>query len=172
MSYGKVPKEHEYSLIGCSNCDSLIIVEGVPEKTGCGRCHNTIKFKKAKKFFIDENRQKVANARGLMLAERNDDKEEYKQLLNSGQLSGEIAGGFTDEEFLAEMGIYINEEQNDDERVHEYLERQIKDRNPTKSEIINEATEDGFEESEVRKTLQKMKDSKALVESGGNLRFL
>lgn len=169
---GKIPSENEYSLIGCSKCDSLLIVDGLPETKQCGRCQNTIKFKKAKKFFIDESREKVANARGLMLAERNNDKEQYKQLLRSGQLSGEVAGGFTDEEFLAEMGIYINDDEEDDEKLHEYLERQIKDNTLSETDLIERAVGEDFERANVEKTLRKMRESKALVETDGTLRFL
>lgn len=99
------PDADEYSVIGCSDCDNLQIVQGAPKTTECTRCGKQLTFKNLKKFYTTTDKEAAKNARALKLAARAGNEEQFKQLLDAGALDPDAARAVTDEEYLEKLGL-------------------------------------------------------------------
>jgi len=59
-----------YSVVGCSDCDALWVVEGRPETTRCRHCGTRRRFDRLKQFAETDDEDAAREARGRLLAER------------------------------------------------------------------------------------------------------
>ncbi len=99
------PDADEYSVIGCSDCDNLQIVQGAPKTTECARCGEQLTFKTLKKFYTTKDKEAAINARALKLAARAGNEEQFKQLLEAGALDPDAVRAVTDKEYLEKLGM-------------------------------------------------------------------
>lgn len=94
-----------YSLVGCSSCDALKIVDGNPKTTACSNCDARLKFRKLKRFYEDEDITKVSQAKAILLSRRAGKEEEVTELIEAGLLDNSTVNIFSDEEYLAARGV-------------------------------------------------------------------
>ena len=85
-----------YSVVGCSECQHLWIVEGRPETTQCPRCRSRHRFESLKAFAETDSSDAAARVRGSMLADRADDGE----FLDPAEVDTESVG-VDDEAYLS-----------------------------------------------------------------------
>jgi hypothetical protein len=93
-----------YSVVGCSNCRALWVVEDRPETTQCPRCQRSHWFERLKVFAEAEAADAAARARGELLAER----AEAGEFVDPATVDAE-AVGMSQEAFLAASGLDAEE---------------------------------------------------------------
>lgn len=95
-----------YSVVGCSNCNALWVVEGRPGTTGCPRCQKRHQFDALKKFVTTDDEDHARQVRSALLAERQGEANAFAQLDSFADLEADLdAVGTSDEEYLAASGI-------------------------------------------------------------------
>jgi vacuolar-type H+-ATPase subunit I/STV1 len=75
MSYNTKPDAEEYTVVGCSNCRTVYIVQGAPETSSCRRCQKRRQFKQLRQFYRTHDKDEAARARAFVLAKRDDDTD-------------------------------------------------------------------------------------------------
>lgn len=156
-----------YSVVGCSSCQSLWIVEGRPETTSCPRCGTRHRFGRLKKFVTTEDKDEAREVRAAMLASKQGAESAYEQLDSVGEMEAVLdEAGIQDTEFLAESGIdpeaveaageqatASEPRKSRRERVLDAL-RELDE--PTEAAVIAYATDRGVPAEYVRDALQKL----------------
>jgi hypothetical protein len=166
-----------YSVVGCTACHTLWIVEGRPETTQCPRCRRTHQFKKLKTFAETETSDAAARVRSSMLAERSDDGE----FVDPAEIDLEGVG-VSEEEFLSASGLDADEVSAAGERATHspgsrsrkqvVLDALVDLEEPTADDVASYAAEAGVPESYVEKTLEKLRRAGEVTVSGGVYRKL
>ena len=175
-----LPSENEYTVIGCPDCEALQIIKGNPKTTKCDRCRKTLQFRELRFLYRSKSHDASKQARAMKLAERNDDKQGYLELLRSGELDSNEVRGLTKEEFLEAQGIdpdeYSGGKQGGNEpSVHEAIEQAIEELDsPTVRTVVVEVTDEhSHTEEDVRDMLDRLRrQGKVAKKSGGKLRFV
>lgn len=172
----KPPADHEYSVVGCSDCDNLQIVQGAPKTTTCRRCGKRLTFKSLKKFYTTEDKQAANNARALKLAARAGNKEQFRQLLESGSLDPDTARAITDAEYLEKLGLNPEIADDDDSpSAVEAVQSAITDsENPTAEQVVENAVDgESLAEDEVRDAIDRLRMRGDIIElPDGSLRLV
>lgn len=176
MSPRVPPDEDEYSVVGCSNCDHLKIVQGAQETTKCGRCGTTLQFKKLKAFYQSKDPDMARNARALKLAARTGNEEQFKQLLRSGDLDRSDARALTDAEYLAKQGIdpSIVDEDSAPTPVDAVLEAVAALDSPATQDVAEYASDEyGLVDSDVKDAVDRLRERGDVIQdSDRTLRLL
>ena len=89
-----------YSVVGCSECRHLWVVEGRPETTRCPRCRTRHRFETLRAFAETDTSDAAARVRSSMLADRADDGE----FLDPADIDADEVG-MSDEAFLSASGV-------------------------------------------------------------------
>lgn len=122
-----------YSLVGCSGCDALKIVDGTPKTTTCSNCNARLKFRKLKRFYESDDTAKVSQAKAVLLARRAGEEDEILELIEAGALDEDIAEAVSDDEYLIARGV-------DPKKVDEASDISPK-RTPSRDEQVSLAIE-------------------------------
>lgn len=156
-----------YVVVGCSDCQSLWIVEGQPETTRCPRCGTRHQFDRLKQFVTTEDKDEAREVRSAMLASAQGAGSAYEELDSVGEMEDILAEvGIDDSEYLSAKGVdreAVTEagesatssepSKGRRERVTEAL-RELEE--PTEAAVIEYATERGVPASYVRDALSKL----------------
>lgn len=96
-----------YSVVGCSDCEALWVVEGRPETTGCPRCGRRHRFDRLRRLAESEDEDEARQARTAILAERSGESGALADLGTFAELADRTAreDAVTDEEYLRAAGI-------------------------------------------------------------------
>lgn len=167
-----------YSVVGCSECLALWVVEDRPETTQCPRCRKRHQFGKLKQFAETDSSEAAARVRSSMLAERADDGE----FLDPAEI--DIDGvGVDDEEYLTASGLDAEEvaaagdraeggDGRSRSRKQVVLDALSELEEPTAEAVIEYATAEGLEESYVERALERLQRAGEVTETAGVYRRL
>jgi hypothetical protein len=169
-----------YAVVGCGECQALWIVEGNPERSECPRCGRSRKYEKRRKFVTTRDEDHAREVRASMLAARQDQSDAFAELGSFAELDDQIEeSGIDDATYLAESGINPEEvaragsdestTKSREEIVREAISEQS---DPTKSEIIEYASEHGVPASYTERALEKLVRGGEASESRGTYRLL
>ncbi len=172
-----------YSVVGCSSCQSLWIVEGRPETTSCPRCRSRHRFKRLKKFVQTEDREEAREVRSAMLAARQGAEDAYEDLDSIGDIEAILDEvGIEDEEYLTEKGMDAAAVEAAGEAATASRERKSRREwvlealrtldEPSEAEVVAFATERGVPESYVRKALEKLSRTGEVTETEAGYRLI
>ena len=166
-----------YSVVGCSECQHLWIVEGRPETTQCPRCRSHYRFESLKAFAETDTSDAAARVRGSMLADRADDGE----FIDPAEVDTESVG-VDDETYLSASGVDADAAAAAGERATDsggsrsrrevVLDALSELEEPTAADVRAYATEAGVPESYVETALEKLRRAGEVTESGGVYRRL
>ncbi|MFC6834924.1 DUF5817 family protein [Halomarina ordinaria] len=173
-----------YTVVGCSRCSALNIVEGRPETTRCPRCRRTTRFEKLRALYRSDDVDAAREVRARLLAERSGNEAAYA---NVGTFAATDADAdeavVTDEAYLQSGGV-------DTDAVREAGARAERGRGssrsrkqvvldalsdldrPTEAEVVDYATDDGVPADYARTALEKLRRAGEVSESGGRYRRL
>lgn len=167
-----------YSVVGCSECHALWIVEGRPETTQCPRCQRRHRFKKLKAFAETDTSEAAARVRSSMLADRAPDGEFVDpQAVDVDDV------GMSSEEFLAASGLDTDAISAAEARASDSTgrtrsrKRVVLDaldevEEPTADAICEYATAFDVDESYVERTLEKLRRAGEVTRVDGIYRRL
>ncbi|WP_327051184.1 DUF5817 domain-containing protein [Halomicrococcus gelatinilyticus] len=170
-----------YSVVGCSECSNLWLVEGRPETTQCSRCGKRHQFGKLKQFVRTDDEDHAREVRASMLANRQGHGEAFAELDSFSEMEAQAEdAGMDDAEFLDRSGIDADEVEAAADRsrrgstskrdaVHNALD--VLDR-PTEDEVVAYAEERGVAPEYAERALEKMVRSGEVSESRGHYRLL
>lgn len=166
-----------YSVVGCSSCRALWVVDGRPETTQCPRCRTRHRFESLKTFAEAETSDAAARARSAYLAERADEGE-----FVDPEAVDTDAVGMTEAGFLAASGLDPDAVAAAGERVasgeRSRSRRQVvRDAlaeldDPTEAAIREYAAEHGVDASSVERALTKLRQAGEVTETDGVYRQL
>ncbi|PSQ43641.1 replication protein H [Halobacteriales archaeon SW_5_68_122] len=166
-----------YSVVGCSECRHLWIVEGRPETTQCPRCRSHYRFESLKAFAETDTSDAAARVRSSMLADRTDNGE----FLDPAEVDTD-AVGVDDETYLSASGVDADAAAAAGERATDsggsrsrrevVLDALSELEEPTATDVRAYATEAGVPESYVETALEKLRRAGEVTESGGVYRRL
>lgn len=95
-----------YSVVGCSRCDALWVVEGRPRTTGCPRCGKRHRFDRLKRLAEADGEDGARQARAALLAERSGHGEAFADVAPFGELGDRLDDpAVSDGEYLEAAGI-------------------------------------------------------------------
>ena len=172
-----------YSVVGCSDCAALKIVDGRPDTTVCNRCGKHLRFEKLKKFLRTEDLDHAREIRASILANKSGHGDAFARVGSFAELDAETEEPVvSDEEYLEGSGIDVDEVAAAGERAMasgkklsrrdavlaalEELDR------PTEDEVAAFAAEHGAPREFVEDALEKLRRRGEVSESGGRYRLL
>lgn len=173
-----------YSVVGCSDCSALKIVEGRPDTTVCNDCGKRLRFPKLKKFLQTDDIDHAREVRASMLANRGGHGEAFAAVDSFAELEAETAEpAVSDEEYLEGSGIDPDEVAAAGERAggsgrssmsrkEAVLAALSELERPTEDEIVEFAGEHGVPAGYVENALEKLRHRGEVSESGGRYRLL
>lgn len=94
-----------YTVVVCSNCRFVWIVEDRPGTSQCRRCQKRRKFKQLKKYYQVEDLEAAKLARAHAQAMVNDQESRFEKELENGTLEFEIDEAVPNSTYLDEMGV-------------------------------------------------------------------
>lgn len=174
-----------YSVVGCSECEALWILEGQPETTECPRCGKRHRTKQLKRFVETDDEDHARDVRASMLANRQGQGEAFADLDSFAEMEGRVEEDVVDDrEYLERSGVDPEPVEAAGERARggangssssrkavvrsglEELDR------PTEAAIVEYAEEQGVPAGYVETVLEKLRRNGEVVESDGHFRLL
>ncbi len=175
-----------YAVVGCNNCSMLwLLSDPRDSKTAqCPRCQKTHQTTKLKRFFESEDRSAAQQARSALLAKKQGHSEAFADVDHVVDLEQQLDEPVVDDrEYLEAAGLdadtvaaageqSTSRSQSRDEIIREAVEQSGTDNQPTESDILAYATEQGVPREKARELLQKLCRRGDASESGGRYRLL
>lgn len=170
-----------YAVVGCSECQSLWIVEGRPERSQCPTCGTTRKYEKRREFVTTPDEDHAREVRSSMLAARQDQDEAFAQLDSFAELESRVEqAGIDDETYLQESGLdpeTVQAAGETDDAASQSREEVVREAlreldSPTETDVVAYASERGVPESYTQKALTKLVRAGEVSESRGTYRVL
>lgn len=157
-----------YTLVGCSRCDEVWVVRGVPETTSCRDCGKQYKLDKLRKFgtFDELDRAREGRKKALEALEA-----------TAGQQDSLIKSGFEDS--VNTFDVDVDEFEEERKRNQSKTEKSMNEREaiqfavdeaepPTLENIVSVAEEKKDVDSEkVEKVLRRMQERGLVIVVGG-----
>ncbi|WP_435155081.1 DUF5817 domain-containing protein [Haladaptatus sp. DFWS20] len=170
-----------YSVVGCSACSNLWIVDGNPKTTQCSRCRKRRQFRKLKKFAESDDEDHAREVRASMLANRQGHGDAFAELDSFAEMNSQVEhAGMDDEEFLDRSGIDTEEvsaaeKRSRGENTSKSKKQVVLDAlstfdRPEESEIVAYAYERGVSRDYVEAALEKLVHRGEVSESRGRYR--
>ncbi|WP_266078427.1 DUF5817 domain-containing protein [Haladaptatus caseinilyticus] len=170
-----------YSVVGCTACSNLWIVDGRPKTTQCSRCGTQRKFRKLKKFVETDDEDHAREVRASMLANRQGHGDAFAELDSFAEMESRVEhAGMDDDEFLDRSGIDTEEVSTVEDRSRRGNSSTSKKQvvlnalstldRPEESEIVAYAGERGVSRDYVEKALEKLARRGEVSESRGRYR--
>lgn len=94
-----------FTVVVCSECKFVWIIQGRPDVSQCGRCRKRTKFSKLKKYFQSSDMEAARLARSHAQAKVNKQGLKFEKAMETGVLEQEIEDAVTETEYLNEKGI-------------------------------------------------------------------
>ncbi|MFC7167533.1 DUF5817 domain-containing protein [Halospeciosus flavus] len=174
-----------YSVVGCSDCDALWVVDGRPETTKCPRCGKTEQFATRKQFVTTDDRDHAREVRASMLAARQGHGDAFAALDSVAEMETYLDDvGVSDDEYLERSGLDTDEVNEAGDRLDSGAGSGSRSRKevvtdaldeldgPTEADVVDYATDHGVPAEYARKALEKLVRAGEASESGGRYRRL
>jgi len=172
-----------YSVVGCSECSSLWVVEGRPERSQCPTCGHTRAYAKRKEFVTTDDPDHAREVRASMLAARQGRDDAFADLDSFAELERRIdEAGVDDETYLAASGVDTDEVTAVAERAEgstgstsrrETVLAALRELDaPGEERVVAYAKERGVAPEYTRRALEKLVRAGEAVESGGHYRLV
>ncbi|CCQ32607.1 replication protein H protein [Halorhabdus tiamatea SARL4B] len=173
-----------YSVVGCTECSALWVIEGRPETSQCPRCGKRRQFDLLRKFAQTETADAARQARAAMLAERQDLGEAFDGLDSYAEMEAEVSEAVIgDDEYLESKGVDSDAafeagrrategtggSTSREEIVREAL-AELDD--PDEDSIVEYAAERGVPEGYTQRALQSLVQAGDVSESRGTYRLV
>lgn len=175
-----------YAVVGCSECSSLWVVEGRPERSECPSCGASKQHAKRKKFVTTEDPDHAREVRSALLAKRQGREDAFAELDSFAEMDAYLdEAGVDDTEYLEASGIDTEEvaaaaDRADSGRAstgggsrQEIVEAALRELDePTEEDVIGYATERGVPAEYVSDALAKLRRRGEVTENRGTYRLL
>lgn len=174
--------KERYSVVGCSNCDNVWIVDGHPERTSCTMCNEQFKWKQLKKLFTTNDKEQAREARALKQAEVNGVDHIYESMLEKGMFDEDVEDAIADDEYLEQKGIDPEEvkeagggqasggNQSDKEHVKDAIRKLD---SPDDDDVVDYVEEYGVNRDKAYDLIDRLcRQGEAMRKRGGELRLL
>lgn len=173
-----------YSVVGCSDCSALWVLEGRPETSQCPRCGSRRQYAKRRKFVTTDDENHAREVRASMLANRQDEGDAFADVDAFEDLESRIdEAGVDDGEYLAAAGLDPTEVADAGERatagtgggrsrpeiVRDALEARER---PDETAVVEYATERGVPADAARSVLARLVRRGEVLEDDGGYRLL
>ncbi|WP_225870714.1 DUF5817 domain-containing protein [Halosegnis rubeus] len=167
-----------FSVVGCSNCDELWVVEGRPDTTRCRRCGTRRQFSKLKKFAETDTAESAKNVRSVMKQRQAGDDSDLDDFASMGEEAADA--GIDDADYLDAVGVdsaAVAEagtvESGRSLSKREAVETALDELDrPTTDAVAEFAAEHGASRDYVERALEKLERAGEVTESGGEYRSL
>lgn len=175
-----------FSVIGCSDCESVKIVKGTPETTVCNRCQAQIQVATARVIYESEDLQEAKEARSLALARRNGFDYLADEMVDREILNETVTENVAEEELIEEKSeedpVEI-EEAGDIDKPKTAEERDPKKRivmdaiefldEPTDDDVVEFAEDRGVEPERAAEIVDRLcMEGEAMRTREGTIRLL
>lgn len=174
-----------YAVVGCSECSSLWVVEGRPERSQCPTCGHTRAHEKRKEFVTTEDPDHAREVRASMLAARQGHDDAFAELDSFAELEGQIDdAGVDDETYLEASGVDTDAVAGAADRAsegaggggasrREIVLDALRDLDaPDEDGVVAYARERGVPPEYTRRALEKLVRAGQVSESGGGYRLV
>ncbi|HKL27784.1 MAG TPA: DUF5817 domain-containing protein [Natrialbaceae archaeon] len=174
-----------YSVVGCSECEALWIVDGRPETTECPRCGKRHQMKKLKQFVETDDEDHAREVRSSMLANRQGQGEAFAELDSFAEMEDQVDEDVVDDrEYLERSGVDSDPVEAVGDRAErgtnaspssrkEIVREALRDLDrPTESAVVEYAEDRGVPATYVETALEKLRRRGEVVESDGQYRLL
>jgi len=173
-----------YSVVGCTDCSALWVIEGRPETSQCPRCGKRRQFDLLRKFAQTETVDAARQARAAMLAERQDLGEAFDGLDSYAEMEAAVSEAvIDDDEYLESKGVDSNEAADAGRRVtegaggstsrEETVRTALADlADPDEEAIVAYAAERGVPEEYTRRALTSLVRAGDVSENRGTYRLV
>ena len=172
-----------YRVVGCSNCETLWIVEDEPDTTQCPRCRTRHQFRRLQPFVVTDSKAEARDVRSALLAARQDADGAAETLDSVADIEETLEDiGIEDDEFLAKHGLDAENIEAEAEaaiegpskksRRERVLEAVRELEEPDESAIIAYATDRGVPEDYVQTVLAKLSRTGEITRTSDGYRLL
>jgi len=174
-----------YSVVGCSDCSALWVVEGRPDTTTCPRCGTRHRFERLRSFAETDDAASAKEVRAAMLADRSDHGDAFDEVDPFADLEDEVDDAGMDEEtYLESAGVDTEAVADAGDRAERgagsgggshrdtVLEALRTLDAPTEDDVVAYASDRGVPESFTREALERLARRGRVVESGGTYRLM
>lgn len=173
-----------YSVVGCSDCEALWVVNGRPATTICSRCNARRRFGKLKRFVETDDADEARQARAALLAEREGHTEAFAQLDSYADLEVRVEkAGIDEARYLEASGVDREAVAIAGERARsgvgtrrsrrEIVEDALSELDrPTEEEVLAYATDQGISAEYTERALEKLLQRGEVTERDGRYRSL
>lgn len=171
-----------YTVVVCPECKYCWIVQDRPERTNCGRCETSHKFKSLKKFHQTENKDEAKEARSTVRANVIGDTDGFQRAKEAGNLDAEIDQAISDEQYLDEKGVdtaaldavEARATNTGGSRSHTEIVRDGVNElsTPTEREVVEYASEYGVPPEKTETLLERLREKGSVIDTGNGLRLV
>lgn len=173
-----------YAVVGCSECSTLWIVEGRPERSQCPRCGGTRQHAKRRTFVETDDEDHAREVRASMLANRQGQGEAFAELDSFAEMERRVTeSGIDDETYLDASGVDTDAVAAATDRLEQGTggsqsrERTVRAalrdlETPSEGEVITYAEQRGVPEAYTREALAKLVRAGEVTISNGSYRLL
>ncbi len=98
-----------YTVVGCSQCESVKIVAGGSATTVCTRCQNRIDVGSARTIFESEDLEAAKEARSVAMARRDGFEHLVEEIVQQEVVDDQVSEQVVDEELLRKEGVDTGE---------------------------------------------------------------
>jgi len=173
-----------YSVVGCTDCSALWVIEGRPETSQCPRCGKRRQFDLLRKFAQTETADAARQARAAMLAERQDLGEAFDGLDSYAEMEAAVSEAvIDDDEYLESKGVDSDEAADAGRRAtegaggstsREEIVRAalVELDDPDEEAIVEYAAERGVPEKYTRRALSSLVRAGDVSENRGTYRLV
>ncbi|WEL21354.1 DUF5817 domain-containing protein [Halorhabdus sp. BNX81] len=173
-----------YSVVGCTECSALWVIEGRPETSQCPRCGKRRQFDLLRKFAQTETADAARQARAAMLAERQDLGEAFDGLDSYAEMETRIDEDVIDHDtYLESKGVDSNEAADAGRRAtegaggstsrEEIVRTALAELDdPDEDAVVEYAAEHGVPEDYTQRALQSLLRAGDVSENRGTYRLV
>jgi DNA-directed RNA polymerase subunit RPC12/RpoP len=172
-----------YSVVGCSDCSALWVIEDDPETSECPRCGSRRHRDTRRVFYRSEDPDEAREARSRLLAERQGEASAFDAVSHFADLEASIDdAGPDDESYLAQSGLDPERIAEAGEQVSSSGETRSRDETvraairaengPDAADIVDYCEARGVSPEATEKILEKLVRAGDVVRRDGGYRLL
>lgn len=168
-----------YTVIVCPDCEQPKVVEDVPERTKCGRCQTSLKFRELKHYYETDDSAEAKKARGAIAAQLRGKGDRFEELLDSDILDSEAVSERIDDEYQSAHGLDDAGDDDQSDTAGSSRSRQdivrdgIDECDPASEEaVLDYAVDHGVPRGKAERILRKLRERGEVLRSNGAFRLV